>query len=273
MDFDLGVNIGSSNLARLLHRRRQQARRYESVEPASQAAFQQRGARNDPDILKITEDWSVVTGSDLDFERIYGAYHGKVRAYAAKLLGNADADDVSQEVFAKIHRSVARLSDPARLPGWIHAVTLNTVRDLVRKRTRGPVANVPADPLDEEGDEGDPSVSRIPDLTSRTPEERAERAEMVACYLGYLKKLPPAHYRVYVLSEFEDLPNEEIARQLGLSLATVKMRLHRARSRLNSELRRNCRCYYNERGELMGEPKGPDQDTPRCNAPKTPIRR
>lgn len=200
----------------------------------------------------------MVSGTGLDFESIYGAYHGKVRAYAAKLLGNEDADDVSQEVFAKIHRSAAGVSDPAKLPAWIHAVTLNTVRDLVRKRARGPASGVAAEQFDEEGDEGDPLVSRIPDLTARTPEERAERAQMVACYLGYLRKLPPAYHEIYVLSEFEGLPNEEIARQLGLSLATVKMRLHRARSQLNSELRSKCRCYYNERGELMGEPKGPD---------------
>ena len=62
---------------------------------------------------------------------------------------------------------------------------------------------------------------------------------------------------MYVLGEFEDLSNEEIARRLSLSLGTVKIRLHRARTRLNDELRRNCRCYYNERGGLMGEPKSP----------------
>jgi RNA polymerase sigma-70 factor (ECF subfamily) len=72
-----------------------------------------------------------------------------------------------------------------------------------------------------------------------------------------VKHLPRDHYDVYVLAEFEHLPNAEIARRLDLSLATVKIRLHRARARLHEELRRNCRCYYDERGELMGEPKLP----------------
>jgi RNA polymerase sigma-70 factor (ECF subfamily) len=78
---------------------------------------------------------------------------------------------------------------------------------------------------------------------------------MVACYLDYVKALPRNYYAVYVLSEFEDLSNEDIARRLSLSLGTVKIRLHRARARLYEELRRNCQCYYNGRGELMGEPK------------------
>jgi RNA polymerase sigma-70 factor (ECF subfamily) len=102
----------------------------------------------------------------------------------------------------------------------------------------------------------------VPDTASRSPEEVAIRHEMVACYLDYVRHLAPGHYEVYALSEFEHLSNAEVARRLGLSLATVKIRLHRARARLYDELRRNCRCYYNERGELMGEPKrsGPESD-------------
>jgi DNA-directed RNA polymerase specialized sigma24 family protein len=61
---------------------------------------------------------------------------------------------------------------------------------------------------------------------------------------------------VYALSEFEDLSNQAIADRLSVSLGAVKIRLHRARSLLYGELRRNCRCYQNERGELMGEPVG-----------------
>ena len=78
---------------------------------------------------------------------------------------------------------------------------------------------------------------------------------MVACYLDYVKQLPPSYYAVYLLSEFEHLSNEEIARRLSLSLGTVKIRLHRGRAKLYEELRRNCQCYQNGRGELMGEPK------------------
>ena len=84
---------------------------------------------------------------------------------------------------------------------------------------------------------------------------------MIACYLDYVGRLAPTYYEVYALSEFEHLANDEIARRLGLSLATVKIRLHRARARLYDELRRNCRCYVNERGELMGEPRGTEEET------------
>lgn len=182
-----------------------------------------------------------------DFSRIYEAWHGKVRACATKLIGTAEADDVAQEVFIRVRRSLGTLAEPSKLGSWIWAITLNVVRDAARKRTSLGERQVESRP--------DP-LALVPDARGRTPEEAAIRTEMVECYLDYVKALPPNYHEVYVLAEFEDLPNEEIARRLSLSLGTVKIRLHRARSRLFAELRRNCDCYVNERGELMGAPKG-----------------
>lgn len=189
-----------------------------------------------------------------DLSRIYEAYHGKVLAYAARLLGRDDADDVAQEVFIKIGRSLDTLAEPSKLTSWIYAITLNTVRDVARKRCSSP-DRVGSSESGPRAGQGEAPLSEIADARSRTPEETAIRNEMVACYLDYVKELPRSYYAVYVLSEFEHLSNGEIARRLSLSLGTVKIRLHRARAKLNEELRRNCRCYYNERGELMGEPK------------------
>jgi RNA polymerase sigma-70 factor (ECF subfamily) len=196
-----------------------------------------------------------VSDEALDFSRIYETYHGKVLSYASKLLGRDEADDVSQEVFLKIGRSLASLSDPAKLTSWVYAITLNTVRDTARKRAAAPDRASQRTGSAREDAQGDAPLSRVPDTGSRTPEEDAIRSEMVACYLDYVRQLPPNYYEVYVLNEFEHLSNEEIAHRLSLSPGTVKIRLHRARTRLNDELRRNCCCYYNERGELMGEPK------------------
>jgi len=181
-----------------------------------------------------------------DFPRIYEVYHGKVLAYATKLIGPGEAEDVTQEVFIKIRRSLDTLSDPEKLTSWVYTITLNTVRDALRARASRiePAAGTVGTEAGEQAD-----------LRGRTPEELAIRHEMIACYVEYVKQLPPSYYEVYTLSEFEHLSNEDIARRLSLSVGTVKIRLHRARTRLNEELRRNCQCYYNERGELMGEPR------------------
>ena len=197
----------------------------------------------------------MVEGPLPELSRIYELYHGKVVAYAAQLLGRDEAEDVAQEVFVKVGRALGTLTEPSKLGSWIYAITLNTVRDTVRRRRTHP-DRLPAD-LDSTGEasEGESAVARLPDTRSRSPEEAVARDEMVACYLDHVQQLPSTYYGVYVLSEFEDLSDQEIAHRLSLSLATVKIRLHRARAKLHEELRRNCQCYRNERGELMGEPK------------------
>jgi RNA polymerase sigma-70 factor (ECF subfamily) len=189
-----------------------------------------------------------------ELAEIYQRYNRKVVAYAAKLLGTDDAEDIAQEVFVKVGRSLETLSDATKVTSWIYTITLNAVRDNVRKRAAGAdrVEPTRSDP-GPDGEAQDP-VALVQDTKSRNPEQDAARNEMIACYLDYVRRLPRHYYVVYALRELEDLSNQEIAERLSLSLGTVKIRLHRARALLHGELRRNCRCYQNERGELMGEP-------------------
>jgi RNA polymerase sigma-70 factor, ECF subfamily len=203
----------------------------------------------------MAEAWDVDEETSAELSRIYEAYHGKVLAYATKLLGRTEADDIAQDVFLKVGRSLGDLADRSKLASWIYAITLNTVRDAVRRRVTTPtgLAVVPAAPPANE--EERPPLAQLPDTSSRSPEEAVVRNEMIACYLDYVRELPRNYFEVYVLSELGELPDEAIARRLSLSLGTVKVRLHRARAKLHEQLRQSCRCYRNARGELMGESK------------------
>lgn len=187
--------------------------------------------------------------------KIYETYHGKVLAYAAKLIGRDDADDVAQEVFVKIGRSLESLADPSKLASWVYAITLNTVRDVARKHSSRKEGQPSSTGLGQ-GDGGeDDLLSRVPDSRSPTPEEAAMRAEMLACYLDYVEDLPANYFNVYMLREFDELSNEDIARRLSITVGTVKIRLHRARTKLHEQLRRDCQCYTSERGDLMARLK------------------
>jgi RNA polymerase sigma-70 factor, ECF subfamily len=187
----------------------------------------------------------------LDLTRVHDAYYAKVVACATKFLGRADADDVAQEVFVKIDRSLGGLSEPSKVGAWVYAITLNTVRDFARKRRSTPdglgVSRPTADGIED--------ARELADGRAHMPDEAIERREMIACYLEHVNQLPTVAREVYVLSEFEGLSDEEISRRLSVSRGTVKIRLHRARTRLVDALRRNCQCYRSRRGELMGEPR------------------
>jgi RNA polymerase sigma-70 factor, ECF subfamily len=185
-----------------------------------------------------------------EFSRIYEEHYRKVLGYVVRLIGRDEADDVVQEVFIKVRRALPGLTDPSKRAAWIHAIALNTVRDWIRRRPSTPCCAT-ASP-EASGDGPDGPLASVPDCRSRTPEERVIRDEMIGCYLEYVDRLPESYREAYVLAELELLSNDEIARRLSLSLSTVKIRLHRARARLYENLRRDCRSYVNERGELMG---------------------
>jgi RNA polymerase sigma-70 factor (ECF subfamily) len=83
------------------------------------------------------------------------------------------------------------------------------------------------------------------------------RKEMRECLDQFIDKLPPNYRSVFVLSEYEELTNPEIAAAVGISLDAVKVRLHRARRLLQAELLSRCNFSRDARNELVCEPKSP----------------
>ena len=186
----------------------------------------------------------------MNYDDLYTRYHQRVCSYLRGIVGDAEAEDLAQEVFIKVDAHLGTLKDDSRISSWIFKIALNTARDRLRK----PATSAPActraasqkrEPIEE-------ATERLPDTRLRSAEENLARSEMVECYLEFVKKLPRQYFDVYALSEFEELADKEISERLSLPLETVKIRLHRARAKLYDELRAHCHCYYNERGELMG---------------------
>ncbi len=186
----------------------------------------------------------------MNYDDLYTRYYQRVRKYLRGIVGDAEAEDLAQEVFIKVNARLGTLKEDSKISSWIFKIALNTARDRLRKPTTiAPACSRAASQNTEPVEE---AAERLPDSRLRTPEESLARSEMVQCYLDFVKELPPDFFDVYALSELEELPDKEISERLSLPLETVKMRLHRAREKLYGELRAHCRCYYNERGELMG---------------------
>jgi RNA polymerase sigma-70 factor (ECF subfamily) len=81
-----------------------------------------------------------------------------------------------------------------------------------------------------------------------------ERAEMSACVRGYLDDLPDGYRNVILLHDLQGLTNAEIAAMLGDSLDAVKIRLHRARRKLQALLAANCDFSFDDSGVFVCEP-------------------
>jgi RNA polymerase sigma-70 factor (ECF subfamily) len=134
---------------------------------------------------------------------------------------------------------------------WIYRIATNSAVDRLRSLSAQRRAEVP---LEDE--------SRATDALPNA-EHGLFRKEMRACLDQHIAKLPASYRTVFILSEEQGLTNPEIADALGISLPTVKIRLHRARRRLQLDLGRRCHFSRDARNELVCEPKSPPVSTDR----------
>ena len=162
------------------------------------------------------------------FEVLVTQYHNQVFRTAYAMLGNGqDAEDVTQDVFVQVYRSLQSLVQPVTLPAWIHRITINAClgalarqrRQLAQQRLHAP----------EPGGSAAGTIAVLADATTETPEEHALRCELHQRIKTTLAQLHPMERTVLVLRDVEDRSYQEIADSLGIALSAVKMRIHRAR--------------------------------------------
>ena len=185
---------------------------------------------------------------------IFDAYQARIRTYILGMVHDpAEADDLTQEVFMQVHRKLDSLRDQDALVSWLYRIATHVCYDRFRKSSRQPRS----EPLDV-GDDG--STRRESDDTDVVRLDRViERKEMSACVRKYIEELRPEYRQVIVLHDLEELTNPEIAEMLGVSVDTVKIRLHRARRKLEGVLNTNCEFSCDEQGILVCEPASPTQ--------------
>jgi RNA polymerase sigma-70 factor (ECF subfamily) len=186
------------------------------------------------------------TGAALDFQRVYDEFLPRIRRYLARLARPGEADDLSQETFARVSQALAGFRGEAALSTWIYRIATNVAFD----RARSPGFQLQARTAEPE------ALAALG--TAPAIEQDIARREMSACVRDYVNQLPADYRTVVVLSELEELPDREIAEVLGISLEAAKIRLHRARARLRQMLEQGCDVSRDERNELTCEPRPDD---------------
>lgn len=177
-------------------------------------------------------------------------YRVSIRRYILRLVRDpAQADDLTQETFLRVHQHLGELKDAAALEGWLYRIATNVCHDRFRQGGR----RRPAESLAFPGDGGEEPP--LPDETALRPDQLVEQNGMSECVLQFLARLPETHRTVLLLHDLQGYTDPEIAAQLGLSLRNVKIRLHRARIRLKAALAEGCDFTHNDRGVFICEPK------------------
>jgi RNA polymerase sigma-70 factor, ECF subfamily len=163
------------------------------------------------------------SGDVAAFELLMRQHERLVLATALRLTGNLeDAKDISQEVFLKLYRNLAKVNAPVALPAWLYRVTVNACHDLRRRRPAAAPVEM-AEELAAAG--GDPQASA-------TEAERRRVLELS------LRLLPEKERAALVLRDLEGLTTEETARVLGSSEATVRSQISKARTKVHDFVER-----------------------------------
>jgi RNA polymerase sigma-70 factor, ECF subfamily len=166
------------------------------------------------------------------FEAFMKAYQNMVFSTAVRLLGNqAEAEDVSQEVFLKAYERYDELKDSQTVGGWLKTVTRNLcLNHLSRYRARWRFFS---EMFSERDDEDSTPEWAAPDTHEQTVASGDHRQLLETA----LNKLPETQRVPLVLYHFEEMSYEEIAAKLRVSLSKVKTDIHRGREALRRKLK------------------------------------
>jgi len=168
------------------------------------------------------------------FEALVNRYEGKVYRLSMRMLRNQeDAEDALQEAFLQVYRGLKGFEGRSSFSTWLFRLATNVCLMKIRHRETEPARLLPLEdylPRHEEGEH--PHIQDWPDK----PEEVLLTKESREKMLEALEKLPPEYRAVFILRDVEGFSNAEAGEALGISVAAVKSRLHRARLTLRGML-------------------------------------
>ena len=163
--------------------------------------------------------WNLPTWED-----IVHTHSARVYRLAYRLTGNPhDAEDLTQEVFVRVFRSLSSYT-PGTFEGWLHRITTNLFLDSARRKQRIRFEGL-----------ADDMAHRLAG-SEPTPAQAFDDSHLDDDVQAALKALPPEYRAAVVLCDIEGFSYEEIAATLGVKLGTVRSRIHRGRAQLRAAL-------------------------------------
>jgi RNA polymerase sigma factor (sigma-70 family) len=158
------------------------------------------------------------------WDEVVRDHSARVYRLAYRLTGNVpDAEDLTQEVFVRVFRSLSSYT-PGTFEGWLHRITTNLFLDMARRRQRIRFEGL-----------GDDAAGRLSG-DEPTPAQAFDARHLDGDVQQALAALAPEYRAAVVLCDIEGLSYEEVASTLGVKLGTVRSRIHRGRAQLRVAL-------------------------------------
>lgn len=177
---------------------------------------------------------------------LWTEFGDRLRGFIVRRVRNeADAEDILQEVFLRIHQRVDSVQHAERVGAWLFQVTRNAIVDYYRAPRRRREITVRA------------VIEPAADLLEgETPEAEAEhdvmevQQELAACLRPMVERLPVTYREAVFLADLEGLTQREAAERLGLSVSGTKSRVLRGRRALKTMLHDCCQIQLDASGRV-----------------------
>jgi RNA polymerase sigma-70 factor (ECF subfamily) len=191
---------------------------------------------------------AILNGEREKFHDLIRPYERQVYLTALAMIKNeAEAEDIAQEAVLRAYRKLASFRGDARFSTWLTAITLNEARTRLREEKRAQFDSLD----DRDATTGDYTPAALTDWRE-VPSDALERQEIRVLMQQAVAELPDSFRQVVVLRDIEEMSVNETAEALGISIALVKVRLHRARLLLQRRLAPQLRIEMKEKRKKKG---------------------
>ena len=171
------------------------------------------------------------------FRELVDEHRDRVFNITYRMLGNrAEAEDVAQEVFIAVFKTIDQFREESKFSTWLYRVTVNHCKNRIKYLARRHDRD--KDELDETSQQTNGAVTGVP-VRAAQPDKALASAQMEKLLQEAIAALEPEQRQVVILRDVEELSIEEICEITELPDGTVKSRLHRARLVLRKKMQRH----------------------------------
>jgi RNA polymerase sigma-70 factor (ECF subfamily) len=166
-------------------------------------------------------------------------YGPRIQQLAMRHMKNReDAEEVTQDVLLKVHKTIHAFRGDAALSSWIYRITFNTAMSRLRQNRAARAAARERDRAEAQREASGEAIRTVkePADWSRMPDERMMRAQLRVALAAAVRELPEIYRAPVVLRDIEGLTTEEASSRLKVKDQTLKSRLHRGRLMLRDKL-------------------------------------
>lgn len=196
-------------------------------------------------MAKLDEREPIIATEMVSTPQLWVDFSDRLRAFIGKRIANeADAEDILQDVFLRIHQHRETVLNSNRLAAWLFQITRNAIVDFYRSPThrREQAIGDALVPLMDQ--------SRISPATDLDEASTLVYEELATCLLPMLDRLPSTYREAVTLAELDGLTQRQAAERLGLSLSGAKSRVQRGRRALKTMLEECCQIELDAGGRL-----------------------